>query len=160
MARRSNCIAGKRQLECGELPPEFRTVVSYRPGGTLVSQFEDASIILALAPKRRKALPYLSYFLGGNPRTSYPTEQLTFQSNYFKNLDLAGRFASSSSDHDVFGFQESFNGRGRNNNAEYVTTGPIEGKRVSVTSDFGLTWHIYEKLRLYFLVSLRLVVDC
>jgi hypothetical protein len=92
---------------------------------------------------------YLSYFLGGNARTSYPTEQLTFQSNYFKNLDLAGRFSYSSSDHDVLGFQENFNGRGRNNNGEYVTTGPIEGKRVSVTSDFGLTWHFSDKLRLY-----------
>jgi len=54
---------------------------------------------------------FILYNMSGNVRTTYPTEQLSFQSNYFKNLDLAGRFAYSSSDHAIPSFRENFDGR-------------------------------------------------
>jgi hypothetical protein len=91
---------------------------------------------------------YVFYGRTGNVRTSYPTEQLTFQSNYFKNLDLSGRFVYSSSDNNVFGYNEGAAGRvTRPNQRIFAISGPSAAKRVSVTADFGATYHFNDKLR-------------
>lgn len=91
---------------------------------------------------------FLLYDLVGNLRNSYPTEQLSFQTSYFKNLDLAGRLSYSSSDNDMIGYRERFDGRYTRTNArQYTITGPAATKRVAVTADFGLTWYVTDKLR-------------
>src|SRR5262249_21577102 len=62
--------------------------------------------------------PTCSAFLGFTRqekiRTDYPTEQVSFQSNYFKHADFSGRFSYSSSDSDNPTFNELFNGLARN----------------------------------------------
>ncbi len=92
---------------------------------------------------------YLAYTRQGRVRTNYPTEQLSFQSNYFKALDLSGRFVYSSSDNTVFGFNETLNALvTRLNLLNRTETGPVKGKRVSVSVDFGATWHVTNKFRI------------
>ncbi len=91
---------------------------------------------------------YLGYTRQGRTRTSFPTEQLSLQSNYFKNLDLSGRFVYSSSDNNVLGFNEDLNALvTRTRMRQRNETGPATGTRVSVSADFGATWHVTEKFR-------------
>lgn len=91
---------------------------------------------------------YLGYTRQAPTRTSFPTEQLSFESNYFKNLDLSGRLVYSSSDNNALGDNEALNA--------FITrtrvlvrneAGPAAGSRVSVSTDFGATWHVTEKFR-------------
>src|SRR5215472_3025130 len=46
----------------------------------------------------------------GPIRNSYPTEQFSFQSNYFRKIDFSGRAIYSSADSDRLLFSENFNG--------------------------------------------------
>lgn len=88
-----------------------------------------------------------SYFNHGRTRTNTPTEQLTMQSSYWKDLDLSARISYSGGDTNVFGYNETFFGRtSRNNLRNDAFTGPIQGRRVAATADFGATWQITEKL--------------
>jgi hypothetical protein len=90
---------------------------------------------------------YFSYFNHGRTRTNTPTEQLNVQSNYWQNLDLSARISYSSGDANVFGYNETLFGReSRTNLRNQTTTGPMFGRRVATTADFGATWHITEKL--------------
>jgi hypothetical protein len=91
---------------------------------------------------------YLAYSRQGPVRTNFPTEQLSFQSNYFKNIDLSGRFVYSASDNAVLGFNELFSGfETRTNLRQRTETGPAAGTRVSVSTDLGFTWHVTDKFR-------------
>jgi hypothetical protein len=90
---------------------------------------------------------YFSYLNHGRTRTNTPTEQLSMQSNYWKDLDLSGRVSYSAGDTGMFGYNESLFGReSRTNLRNQLTTGPVFGRRVAATADFGATWHITEKL--------------
>jgi len=91
---------------------------------------------------------YQFYERTGNVRTDYPTEQLSFQTSYFRNLDISGRVAYSSSDNDTFGYQEGYLGRvTRTNHRVFGIDGPSNSKRVSATADFGITWQAMDRLR-------------
>ena len=80
-------------------------------------------------------------------RTNTPTEQLTMQSNYWKDLDLSGRVGYSGGDTNVSGYNEILNGRtSRSNLRNDSFTGPVLGRRVAATADFGATWHIVGNL--------------
>jgi hypothetical protein len=82
-------------------------------------------------------------------RNNYPTEQLSFQSNYFKHVDLSGRFSYSSGDTDNPGFAESFNGLlTRTRQRQYLQSGFSNAQRISVSADFGITYRLTEKLHL------------
>src|SRR5262249_25201601 len=84
-----------------------------------------------------------------NPvRTNYPTEQLSFQSNYFHHVDLSGRFSYSSSDSDNPAFNEFFNGLARNRQRQYTQIGSSNAQRISISGDFGITYRLTEKLHL------------
>ncbi len=88
-----------------------------------------------------------SYLNHGRTRTNTPTEQLSLQSNYWKNLDLSGRVSYSSGDTNDFGYTENFFGRvSRTNVRNDAFTGPIHGRRVAATAEFGATWQITDKL--------------
>ena len=92
---------------------------------------------------------YLSYNRFGPGRTSYPTEQLSFQSSYFKNIDLSGRLVYSSSDGEIANFNESFQGLvTRTRQRQFAVTGPAKQRRVSVSTDFGFTWRVTDKFRI------------
>jgi len=91
---------------------------------------------------------YITYNRQGRVRTDYPTEQISFQSNYFRNVDLSGRFLYSSSKSDVFDYQEFYQGLvTRTRQREFAISGPAETKRVNVTADFAATWRATEKFR-------------
>ena len=90
---------------------------------------------------------YLSYLTAARARTNGLTEQIGLQSNYWKNLDLSDRFTYTGGDANVFGYDESLTGReARSNLRNNLTTGPVGGRHVMVTSDFGATWHITDSL--------------
>ncbi|HEU4415970.1 MAG TPA: hypothetical protein VFT65_14385 [Candidatus Angelobacter sp.] len=90
----------------------------------------------------------LAYTRQNNIRTNYPTEQLSFQSNYFKRLDFSGRASYSSSDSDNPAFNEFFNGLARNRQRAYTQTGFSNAQRISTSADFGVTYRLTEKLHL------------
>jgi hypothetical protein len=95
-------------------------------------------------PTCSAAFSYLSH---GRIRTNTPTEQLSLQSNYWNNLDLSGRVSYSGGDTNDFGYNDNFFGRvSRTNARNDGFTGPIHGRRVAATADFGATWHITDKL--------------
>jgi hypothetical protein len=91
---------------------------------------------------------FLSYSRNGRVRTSMPTEQLSFQSNYFKKVDLSGRASYTGGDMTVGGYQELLTGReSRTNLRNNDVFGPAFGRHVAAAIDFGATWHITEKFR-------------
>jgi len=90
---------------------------------------------------------FLAYSTHGRGRTKMPTEQLSMQSSYFKNLDLSARFSYSGGDMLVDGWTESLAGRAsRTNIRNRNSSGPIFGRRVAATGDLGATWYITKKL--------------
>jgi len=92
---------------------------------------------------------FLSYSRNGQVRTSMPTEQLSFQSNYFKTLDLSGRASYTGGDMNVFNYNELLTGReSRTNLRNNDVFGPAFGRHVSASADFGATWHVTNKFRL------------
>jgi hypothetical protein len=91
---------------------------------------------------------FLSYSRNGRVRTSMPTEQLSLQSNYFKNLDLSGRASYTGGDMNVGGYQELLTGReSRTNLRNNDVFGPAFGRHVAATVDFGATWHVTDRFR-------------
>lgn len=92
---------------------------------------------------------YQAYSRVAPVRTSYPTEQLSFQSSYFRSVDVSGRGSYSSSETSVNGFDEAFLGLlTRTNQRAFTNIGQARSKRVVANVDFGITVHITEKLRL------------
>ncbi|HXM95253.1 MAG TPA: hypothetical protein VOA64_13535 [Candidatus Dormibacteraeota bacterium] len=88
-----------------------------------------------------------SYSRNGRTRTNAPTEQFSLQSNYFQDIDLSARFNYTGSDMNVFGYNEQFTGReARTNLRNFLGSGPVMGRRVAATADFGATWRITESL--------------
>jgi hypothetical protein len=92
-----------------------------------------------------------AYFAGyldhGRVRTNSPTEQLSMQSNYWQNWDLTARLSYSGGDTNKFGYQRDVFGRiAKSNLRNEFSTGPVPGKHVAASADFGATWHITEKL--------------
>jgi hypothetical protein len=92
---------------------------------------------------------FQSYTRFGPTRVSYPTEQLTVQSNYFRNVDLSARVSYSSSQSRVDNFGEAFAGLAtRTRQRDGLTTGPTAAQRVVANADLGVTVHVTEKFRI------------
>ena len=92
---------------------------------------------------------YLAYQRGGPVRTSIPTEQFSFQSRYFKNIDISGLFGYSSGISTVNNYQEFYQGfTSKSNLGISATSGPAAANRVSVTADAAATWYATEKFRI------------
>jgi hypothetical protein len=90
-----------------------------------------------------------SYLRQEKVRTNYPTEQLSFQSNYFKHIDLSGRFGYSSSDTGNPVFNEVFNGLITRTRQRLIDQfGSSNAQRISANADFGITFQLTEKLHL------------
>ena len=89
---------------------------------------------------------YFDFLREARVRTSAPTEQFSFQSNYWRALDLSARASYTGGDADVFGFAQSFDGReSRTNLRNDLQSGNVKGRRVVATADFGATWHITDR---------------
>jgi hypothetical protein len=92
---------------------------------------------------------YLGYTRSGRNRNSYPTEQLSMQSNYFRRFDLSARFIYSDATADLPDFRESFNGlTTRTAQRAFTDNGNATAKRITKTADFGITYKLTDKLRL------------
>ena len=88
----------------------------------------------------------LNYSRQGQARTSSPTEQISLQSSYFRNLDISARYGYTGAQMYVTNWFDNFDGRSaRTNLADRTTTAPITGKHVSDSADLGTTWHVTEK---------------
>ncbi len=103
---------------------------------------------------------YLLYDRFAKIRSSFPTEQLSFQSSFFRNVDLSGRFAYSGGNSEVPIYTERYAGlvtRTRQRSFAFAPSTqlgslsefeePIEGNRISVSADLGITVRITDKLR-------------
>jgi hypothetical protein len=92
---------------------------------------------------------YTAYNRIGRPRTKIPIEQLSIQSNYFKNVDFSGRISYSGADMNDNSFNEILgNGVSRTLQIGAITAGPMSARRVSTMVDLAVTIFVTEKLRL------------
>jgi hypothetical protein len=92
---------------------------------------------------------FLSYSQVGNPRNFMPTERFRFQSNYFKNFEMAGSAGYSTSNNTIPDFLESVNGyTSRTAERGSTTGGPADAKRVSVNADWAGVYSITDKMRI------------
>lgn len=92
---------------------------------------------------------YLAYSRFSPTRNLTPTEQLSFQSNYFKNVDMSGRVTYSGADNDAPTQLEVFAGRiSRTNGRSLTEGGPASSRRVSVSADYAITIRATDKFRI------------
>ena len=92
---------------------------------------------------------FFSYSRVGNVRTAYPTQQISFQSNYFKRTDFSGRLSYSDANSDNPAFAENFAGLiTRSGQTNFSQTGSSLAKRITLSGDFGLTFRINDRMRL------------
>jgi hypothetical protein len=90
---------------------------------------------------------YIDYLRHGRTRTNSPTEQVSLQSNYFKNWDLSAKVSYTSGDMNVNDWIESLTGReARTNLYNQTNSGPVFGRHVAANTDFGATWRISDRL--------------
>jgi hypothetical protein len=92
---------------------------------------------------------YLSLTRVGRPRTSLPTEQLSFQSDSIKRLSISGRAAYSSGNNTSNDLREVF--AGSNVSTLQVGTsasGPTTAKRVVANADVAATLSVTDKFRI------------
>src|SRR5438105_4928055 len=93
---------------------------------------------------------YTGYSRVSPARTDFPTEQLSFQSSYFKRVDLSGRANYTGADSTMPVYQEVFGGflsRNRVVAQTQAETNVAKARRISGSADFGATFHLSEKLR-------------
>lgn len=91
---------------------------------------------------------FTNYIRSAPTRTSYPTEQFTFQSNYFRNVDMSGRAMYSSADARIASFDELFQGfESRSLATQLSTTGNAAILRTTVSADYAATANITRKFR-------------
>ncbi len=91
---------------------------------------------------------FFSYSRLGNNRNSYPTEQLSVQSNFFKRVDFSARFSYTDAEADTPSLGEAFSGLiTRTRQVDFATGGAAVAKRITANGDFGITVRITEKLR-------------
>jgi hypothetical protein len=77
-----------------------------------------------------------------------PTEQLTLKSNY-KWLELTAQGYYSAGDNKLLNFDENFRGLvTRTNEMAYTFSGPGSVRRVAAGSDFSVTVHVNDRLRI------------
>lgn len=79
----------------------------------------------------------LQYTKQGRIRTDIPTGQLSFASNYFRNLDITASGIYSSATSDLRNYREFNYGL-----SPSTSTGPASNSRVSTNADLGVTYHI------------------
>ena len=89
----------------------------------------------------------LSYSLVDAPRAKFPVEKFSFQSDYFKNLEMSGSAAYSNSSNVMTDLSELFNGWvSRTVTRVSTTAGPAEAKRVVADAYWAGEYHITDKL--------------
>lgn len=105
-------------------------------------------IILATGFASPTCSGFITYDRSGRNRNSFPTEQFSFQSNYFRRADFSGRLNYSSAEASTPSTAELFNGLGRNRLRNFALGGSSVTKRISLAGDFATTIRLTERLRL------------
>ncbi|HLW51554.1 MAG TPA: hypothetical protein VKW06_01825 [Candidatus Angelobacter sp.] len=81
-------------------------------------------------------------------RTDFPTEQFSFQSNYFRRADMSGRLSYAGGESDLPGFAQVFTGLETRTRARaQAEAGVSDTRRLSLNADFGITFRITDRLR-------------
>jgi hypothetical protein len=92
---------------------------------------------------------YFSYSRFGRLRNSFPTEQFSFQSEYFRRVDLSGRLNYSDAEASDPSTSELFNGlTTRNRVRAFGITGSALSHRISLAADLGGTIRVTDKFRI------------
>jgi hypothetical protein len=91
---------------------------------------------------------FFAYSHGGNTRNSFPTEQFSFQSNYFKHVDMSGRLNYSDAEATVPSTFELFNGLSRNRLRAFALAGSAGAHRLSLNVDYAITVSVTDKFRI------------
>lgn len=91
---------------------------------------------------------FFSYSRFGKLRNSYPTEQFSFQSNYFKRVDFSGRLNYSDAESKDPSTAELFNGLGRNRLRTFGISGSALSHRISLAGDLATTIHVTDKFQI------------
>jgi hypothetical protein len=122
------------------------------PYNTVSSQ-PCASPILAGGLANPVCNGFLGYTRFGNVRSTYPTEQFTIQSNYWKRLDFSGRVIYSDADSSMPNYGSMFAGLESRTAAaiQNILSTPGRGtdsSRLSLTVDYAATFRVTDKLHL------------
>jgi hypothetical protein len=81
-------------------------------------------------------------------RNLYPTEQFSFQSNYWRKLNLTGRVSYTGAGSNAPVSSEFFDGLIAGAPIrQSLTTGPVRARRISANADFAVNWDITRKLK-------------
>jgi hypothetical protein len=92
---------------------------------------------------------YLAYSRVGRPRGSFPTERISFQSGYFKNLAMSGSLGYSRDDSSVPDFNEFTNSwTSRTGGRGGIVGGPSDAKRVSINADWAGDYRVTDKFHI------------
>jgi hypothetical protein len=92
---------------------------------------------------------YLSYSKVQNPRSSFPAERFSFESSYFKNLQMNGSVAYTGGRNMIPDFNEVINGWGTRTLARISTTaGPASASRVAVNADWAADYRVTDKFHI------------
>ena len=90
---------------------------------------------------------YISYVQMQNPRSSFPTERLSFQSGYVRNLSMSGSVSYSSGTNTILDLNEILNGwSSRTFNRGNTTAGPAQAKRIAAQASWAGEYRITDKL--------------
>src|SRR5262249_35908438 len=92
---------------------------------------------------------FFSYNQFGRTRNSFPTEQFSFQSSYFRNVDFSGRLNYSDAEADMPSTSELFRGLATRTRVRASTlSGSSLSRRISLAGDFAVTLRATDKLRI------------
>ena len=91
---------------------------------------------------------FITYNRNGRNRNDFPTEQFSFQSNYFKRFDFSGRLNYSDAEASTPSTAELFNGLGRNRLRSLALGGSSLNHRISIAGDLATTIRVTDKLRI------------
>jgi hypothetical protein len=91
---------------------------------------------------------FFSYNQFNRNRNSFPTEQLSFQSDYFRRVDFSGRLNYSDAEADLPDTSELFNGLARNRLRAFGVTGSALAHRISLAGDWGATIRVTDKFHI------------
>jgi hypothetical protein len=92
---------------------------------------------------------FFSYLRSDRVRNNYPTEQASFQSSYYRWLDISGRFSYTGSESNLPNAAETFSGLiTRTRQIATSQTGAASAQRINVAADLGMTIRLTNRLRL------------
>lgn len=86
---------------------------------------------------------FYNYSTHRRTRLKAPTEQVSFESNFFPAIQFSGKFTYTGTDMNVYNYGQAFSGLvSRSFLSHYSDFGPISGRHVTTYTDLGATWQI------------------